>query len=108
MSNANSLVIVITTVETTADAELLASALIEQSLAACVQIDGPIKSHYRWAGKVEQATEFRLMIKTTQQVWPRLKEKLANLHPYEEPQIIMLPVADETDGYRNWVIDQTT
>ena len=48
------------------------------------------------------------MIKTSRSAWPALKEKLAKLHPYDEPEIIMLPIADVTDGYRDWVIDQTT
>jgi len=108
MSDSNALALVITTVQSASDAEKLAQALVDQSLAACVQIDGPMTSHYRWAGRVESTTEFRLLIKTSQTAWPALKEKLAKLHPYDEPEIVMLPIADVTDGYRNWVIDQTT
>lgn len=108
MSDSNALALVITTVESPDDADQLARSLVDQSLAACVQIDGPIISHYRWAGKVERAAEFRLLIKTSQNAWPSLKEKLVRLHPYDEPEIIMLPIADVTDGYRDWVIDQTT
>jgi periplasmic divalent cation tolerance protein len=108
MSDANTLVLVITTVESASDAEKLAQTLLDQSLAACVQIDGPITSRYRWAGRVESANEFRLMIKTSASAWPLLKEKLAKLHPYDEPEIIMLPITDATEGYRDWVIDQTT
>ncbi len=99
---------VITTVASAQEAESLAAAVVDQSLAACVQIDGPITSHYRWAGKVEKASEFRLMIKTSQEAWPKLHEKLASLHPYEEPEIIMFAIDDASDGYRDWVIDQTT
>ena len=97
-----------TTVASAQDADALARSLVDQSLAACVQIDGPITSHYRWAGKVERASEFRLLIKTSLNHLANLKEKLAKLHPYDEPEIIMLPIADVTDGYRDWVIDQTT
>ena len=108
MSDSNALALVITTVETAEHAEQISRPLVDQSLAACVQIDGPIISHYRWAGKVEQTSEFRLMIKSSHSAWPRLKEKLAKLHPYDEPEIIMLSIADVTNGYRDWVIDQTT
>ena len=108
MSDSIALALVITTVESANDAEELAQALVDQSLAACVQIDGPITSHYRWAGQVETAHEFRLVIKTSDSAWLALKEKLVKLHPYDEPEIIMLPIADVTDGYRDWVIDQTT
>lgn len=107
MAEAHSLVLVITTVESATDASSLARSLVDQSLAACVQIDGPIISHYRWAGEVESKNEFRLMIKASFSTWPRLKEKLVKQHPYEEPEIVMLAVDDATDGYRDWVIHQT-
>lgn len=108
MSSADPLAIVLTTVESAEAAEALAKLLIEQALAACVQIDGPITSHYHWAGQVECAQEYRLMIKTTHDAWPRLREKLARAHPYEEPQILMIQGDDSSAGYRNWVIDQTS
>ncbi len=108
MPDVNPLVLVISTVESAADAQQLAQALVDQSLAACVQIDGPIQSHYRWAGKLECAQEFRLMIKSSLAAWPALKQKLAALHPYDEPQIIMMKIDDAADGYRDWVVDQTT
>ncbi|TWU51063.1 Divalent-cation tolerance protein CutA [Rubripirellula tenax] len=103
-----SIVIANTTVATTGDAEAMARELIGQSIAACVQIDGPITSHYRWAGEVQQSTEFRLTIKTSMATWPKLKERLARIHPYDEPEILMTVVDDASDGYRQWVIDQTT
>lgn len=108
MAETSSLVLVITTVESASDASSLARSLVDQSLAACVQVDGPITSHYRWAGEVESKSEFRLMIKTSASTWPRLKEKLAKQHPYDEPEIVMLAVEDVTDGYRDWVVNQTT
>ena len=108
MSDQNRLALVITTVESERDAESLAAAIVDQSLAACVQVDGPITSHYRWAGKIEKASEYRLMIKTSMSAWPKLKAHLSAHHPYDEPEIILLPIEDVTDGYRAWVIDQTT
>ncbi len=102
------LAIVITTVESQGDANQLAKAIIDKSLAACVQIDGPVTSHYRWSGEIQCTQEYRLTFKSTNAAWPALKEALVKQHPYDEPQIIKLAVTDSTDGYRDWVIDQTT
>lgn len=108
MNGVNSLAMVMTTVESAQDADTLAKDLLDQSLAACVQISGPITSHYRWSGKLNQTTEYRITIKTTASAWPNLKDRLIKIHPYEEPQIVMLEIADATEGYINWVVDQTT
>ncbi|TWU35096.1 divalent-cation tolerance protein CutA [Novipirellula artificiosorum] len=108
MPDSASCVLVISTVASTQDAERIADDLISQSLAACVQMDGPIQSFYRWAGKVERATEYRLLIKTTSAAWPKLRERLAKQHPYDEPEIVMIPIRDGSDGYLNWVIEQTS
>ncbi len=108
MSELNNLAMVITTVESAQDADTLAKALLDQSLAACVQISGPITSHYRWSGKLQQTNEYRVTIKTTAPAWPALKDRLVKIHPYEEPQIVLVEIADATEGYRDWVVDQTT
>jgi len=107
MQDPNGIAVVITTVSTAEEAESLAKALVEQSLAACVQIDGPVTSHYRWEGKLERTLEFRLMIKTSRKAWPAVHEKLLSLHSFDEPEILMLVAADFGEGYRNWVLDQT-
>lgn len=108
MNTNQSLIVVWTTIESTDQADQLAKTLVGESLAACVQIDGPITSHYRWAGKLQSASEYRLAIKSSIAAWPRLKERLANLHPYDEPEILMTVVDDASDGYGTWAIDQTT
>lgn len=108
MPEPNDLVLVISTTETRADAERLAEALTERNLAACVQIDGPIHSHYRWAGQARVSPEYRLLMKSRHAVWPELREKLASLHPFDEPQIVMLPIEASTPGYQAWVVEQTS
>ncbi len=108
MDQANQLVLVITTTETRADAERLAGELTERNLAACVQIDGPIHSHYRWAGQSRVSSEYRLMIKSRQAIWETLQKKLAEVHPYEEPEIVLIPITDASAGYRGWVVEQTS
>lgn len=108
MSDDSRLLVAISTTETREDADRLAGELLERGLTACVQIDGPIRSHYRWAGKTQCESEYRLMIKSRMGVWGELKAKLAELHPYDEPEIVMMPVEDASAGYRDWVVDQTS
>ncbi len=84
-------------------AEALAEALVERRLAACVNVTGPIRSIYRWQGRVEREEERLLVIKTSRRRWPELREGLARLHPYEVPEIIALPLADGAPAYLRWV-----
>ena len=107
MASEPELLLCLSTVASAEDADRLAALLLENSLAACVQIDGPIRSHYRWQGQLHCDQEYRLMIKSSIRVWQTLKEKLIEAHPYEEPQIVMIPISDAADGYRNWVLEQT-
>ncbi len=102
------LVQVQTTVEHQAQAQQLARQLVAEKLAACVQILGPLESHYRWQGQQEQAQEWLLLIKTTQACLPRLQQRLVELHPYELPQIIALPVLRAYEPYQQWVVENTT
>ena len=95
--------VVVTTMETTADAERLADVLVARELAACVQILPPITSVYRWQGKVEKAAETLMLIKTTRQTYPELETAIRENHPYETPEIIALPVETGSDGYLNWL-----
>ena len=92
-----------TTVVERGVAESIARTLVEERLAACVQVLGPIESTYRWEGAVELATEWLLLIKTTQDAWPALEARIAALHPYREPELIALPVAHGSAGYLGWV-----
>ena len=108
MNETGQIAIVLTTVANRDDANQVANALVDQCLAACVQVEGPITSYYRWAGEVQTESEFRLVIKTTCRMWPLLKDKLQKLHPYEEPQIVLLTIDDASAGYLSWVNDQTS
>lgn len=89
------------------EADSIAGQLLAESLAACVQIDGPIHSHFRWKGETHCSEEFRLTIKTSGDAWSRLKVRLAEIHSYDEPQIICTKIVDVTDDYRDWVLAQT-
>lgn len=100
-----SLVVVWTTVANIDDGRRLAESLLEQRLAACVQIDAATTSFYVWEGVSEQAIEHRLVIKTTRAKSAVVLRFLDQAHPYDEPQIVVLPVSDASDGYRRWVVD---
>jgi periplasmic divalent cation tolerance protein len=84
-------------------AERLAEILVEQGLAACVNLSAPITSIYRWQGKTEQSDEILLLIKTTKERYQACESALRAAHPYELPEIIAVPVEQGLDDYVNWV-----
>jgi periplasmic divalent cation tolerance protein len=98
--------IVQTTVASTADAEKLAQALIERRLAACVQMSG-ITSVYRWAGEVQSGHEIRLDIKTSGARKDALLQGLKELHPYQVPELLVIDVDAAGVGYAKWVAEET-
>ncbi len=87
-------------------AEKLATALVEEHLAACVNRIQGIRSHYRFEGKLMDDGEDLLVIKTTVQRFPALRERILALHPYEVPEILALPVTDGAPAYMDWVRDE--
>jgi len=95
--------VVITTAETKEDAGRLAHLLVESELAACVQVLPQITSVYRWQGRVEQAAETLLLIKTTRAAFPRLEAAIKENHPYQTPEIIALPVEAGSNDYLDWL-----
>ncbi|MGH9176904.1 MAG: divalent-cation tolerance protein CutA [Vicinamibacterales bacterium] len=95
--------IVLTTLPAEADAEALARTLVTERLAACVNILPLMSSIYRWEGKVEQASERQLVIKTAGSSVDRLKARLAALHPYDVPEILVIPIADGGEAYLEWL-----
>lgn len=94
---------VLTTIGDPQAAEKLAEQLVERRVAACVNIVGPIRSIYRWKGKVERAQEFLLLIKTTAEEAARVPAVLEELHPYELPECVTLPVEGGSEPYLAWV-----
>ena len=95
------LIAVYTTVANEEQAQLLASAAIENNLTACVQSE-PIRSTYRWQGQIEQQEEIRLLLKTTRTAYPKLEKLMLELHPYELPAIFAVPVCDASGAYAQW------
>lgn len=99
----NNALVVITTTETLADGERLARILVEAELAACAQVLPQITTVYRWQGKVEQANEALLLIKTTSMAYPELENAIKQNHSYQTPEIIALPVEMGSADYLNWL-----
>jgi periplasmic divalent cation tolerance protein len=102
-----SLIQVSTTVAKRQDATKIAKSALEEKLAACVQVIGPIGSTYWWKGKMEDAEEWLCLMKTRKQLYPKLEKRIKAIHPYEEPEIIALPIVDGSAGYLRWIEEET-
>jgi periplasmic divalent cation tolerance protein len=86
------------------EASRIARALVEQRLAACVNIvDAPVRSVYRWKGRVERAEEHLLLAKTRRSRLKALEAEVKRLHSYDTPEIISLPIAEGSRPYLRWV-----
>ena len=95
--------LVITNCPDEESANAIALAVIETGLAACVNILPRVQSVYRWQGKVESTSEIPLFFKLTAANYPALESKIRELHPYELPEIIALPISHGLPAYLNWV-----
>lgn len=107
MESAAAVRIVLTTWPADRPIETLAETLVTERLAACVSVSAPMTSHYRWAGVLERAEERQIVIKTTAARWPALEARLRALHPYDEPELLVLD-AEAGTTYGAWVADSTT
>lgn len=102
------IVLILTTMPADERAEALAEALVNERLAACVNIGAPMTSIYRWQGKVEREREQQLVIKTSVEQMERVQARVRELHPYELPELVVLPVTGGSDDYRRWVRTETS
>jgi periplasmic divalent cation tolerance protein len=101
------LVVVFTTMPDDARSDEMARTLVDEHLAACVNVLAPMISTYRWKGAVERETERQLVIKTTRARLTALEARLRALHPYELPEFLVLTVEAASAGYAAWVTEQT-
>ncbi len=95
--------IVLTTTGAKDEARKIADALVERRMAACVNVVGPIESVYRWQGSVESAQEWLLIIKTTAAQFERVRDTIDELHSYELPECIEVPIDDGSAAYLAWI-----
>lgn len=100
--------VVLTTAGSNDEARSIAGALVERRLAACVNIVGPIVSLYRWKGKVENSQEWLLIAKTTADLVDALAAAIKELHSYDLPECIALPVEQGSTEYLDWIGESVT
>lgn len=84
-------------------AEKIAATLVEKRLAGCVQIVGPVSSCFQWQGKLELAQEYLCIIKSRQDLFEALEKIVVQMHPYEVPELLAMPVTAGSKGYLHWL-----
>ncbi len=97
---------VFTTTEKKEDAEIMAKTLVEKRLAGCIQVVGPILSTYWWKGNVETAEEWMCFIKSKKDLYGELERSIKEVHPYETPEIIAMPIVTGSKDYLRWLSNE--
>jgi len=101
-------IVVLTTCDSKKRADKLARHLVKQRVAACVNVLPKARSVYRWKEKVEEASEWMLIIKTRRDLFAALRTEIQNQHSYEVPELIALPIVDGSEAYLAWFDAQLT
>jgi periplasmic divalent cation tolerance protein len=91
-----------------AEADKLARSLVEEHLAACVNILPGLSSVYRWQDKVETAAEHLLVVKTTQERFAAVENRIRELHSYELPEVVAVPIVAGSENYLRWIREQVS
>ena len=100
-------VVIWTTVGRTANCREMASILVNERLAACVNVLAEMESIYRWKGQVETDYERQLVMKTTAERVPALRDRVLELHDYEVPEFIVTPIVGGSEAYLDWIREST-
>lgn len=100
--------LILTNLPDQASAQALATGLVRERLAACVNLLAPCRSVYRWHGEIENAEEIPLLIKTTAERYAALEAAIRARHPYELPEIIAVPLAHGLPEYLSWIAAETS
>jgi len=101
--NDSRLLVVLATFPDAETARQIGTTLVREQLAACVNLIPSIESIYRWEGKVETGDEILAILKTTREAYPALESRLLDLHPYDTPETIALPIVDGASRYLDWL-----
>jgi len=104
----NEVILILTTAPADERAEEIARVLVDERLAACVNIGAPMISIYRWQGSVAREAESQLVIKTTRDRVAAVETRLRTLHPYELPEFLVMPAGAASQSYAEWVSAQTS
>lgn len=94
---------VVTTTDKREDAEAIVKAIVEKRLAGCVQVFGPIVSTYWWKDNIETAEEWLCFIKSNEDLYEELEKCIKNVHPYETPEIVAIPIVAGSHDYLEWL-----
>jgi periplasmic divalent cation tolerance protein len=100
-------IVVLVTCGSEEEALKIANALVEARLAACVNLVAPIRSIYRWEGKIWDEKEWLLIIKTQKHRFEALEQKVKSLHSYAVPEIVSLPITEVSAAYLDWINENT-
>jgi periplasmic divalent cation tolerance protein len=92
-----------TTTATRDEADAIAGGLVQARLAACVQIVGPIESTYWWNGRVERSSEWMCIVKTSHRLTDRVLKAVGERHPYDNPELTVVPILDGSRPYLEWI-----
>jgi len=95
--------IILTTVSAVEEGESIANILVEKQLASCVNIIPNISSVYRWEGQIQSESEVLLLIKTTKDLEAEVYREVQNVHSYDIPELITLPITNGSDAYLDWM-----
>lgn len=101
-------VLVLTTLPADADAAAFARTLVTERLAACVNLLAPMESVYEWEGEMQRDTERQLIMKTIRVRLDALWQRVRELHPYDVPEFVVLPIVDGSDAYLRWLAQSTS
>jgi periplasmic divalent cation tolerance protein len=106
-SQKKSFLLVFSTINSIKEAQKIATTLVKEKLAACVNITSKIRSIYSWKGKLCNEDEFLMLIKTRGSLYSRLEKRIRELHPYEVPEVIAVPIEEGSKAYLDWVVENT-
>ncbi len=96
-------IIVLVTTTSKQEAETIAQSLLEAKLIACANILGPVSSHFHWSGKIDRAEEYLMLMKSREDLFGDLSDKVKSMHSYEVPEILALPITKGSKGYFDWL-----
>ena len=97
---------IVTTTETKEDATGIAKEMVRQRLAACAQVVGPIQSTYWWKGEIESSEEWLCLMKSRQDLFPKIEMAIKDIHAYEVPEIIAIPIQTGHQPYLKWMVGE--
>ncbi|MFC2163459.1 divalent-cation tolerance protein CutA, partial [Acidobacteriota bacterium] len=100
-------ILVISTVPNEEEGKTIAEKIVAERLAACVSLSSAVQSFYWWQGKISSDGEFMLFVKTRNDLYPKLEQRIRELHSYDVPEIIALPVCQGSQTYLDWIAKET-